>query len=275
LAGRRQANHEKDDAVEALEIRNVSKQFRIASQNVEILKDIHLDVAPGEFVSLVGLSGCGKTTLLRLVVGLDSQYEGAIFLGGQRLNGPSRKRGIVFQEPRLFPWLTIERNVGLSLDRQQRKKCNGVVREHLELVGLKGYEKMFPGQLSGGMAQRAAIARALVAKPALLLLDEPLGALDALTRLYMQRELERIWQQEKTTMLMVTHDIDEAIQLSDRVAVMSCRPGQIKAIIPVNLPRPRNRESDEFAVLRAAILQEFDLLESGLTMNKGIYGDGI
>lgn len=258
--------------MEVLEIKNVSKEFRIQSRRIPVLKDIELNVAAGEFISLVGLSGCGKTTLLRLIVGLDSQYQGSIFLGGNRLNGPSRKRGIVFQEPRLLPWLTIEQNVKLALGKDQRRNGNDTVRDHLALVGLKGYEKAYPNQLSGGMAQRAAIARALVANPAVLLLDEPLGALDALTRLYMQRELERIWQQEKTTMLMVTHDIDEAIQLSDRVVILSSRPGEIKKIVPVPLPRPRNRESEGFREIREAILDEFSLLGGA---HRNVNGGGI
>jgi ABC-type nitrate/sulfonate/bicarbonate transport system ATPase subunit len=262
--------------MQPLRIDKVSKTFRVSTRDVEVLKDIELEVAAGEFVSLVGLSGCGKTTLLRLIVGLDSQYEGSIYLGSQRLNGPSRKRGIIFQEPRLFPWLSVERNVALALDDEHRKHANGTVQEHLELVGLKGFEKVFPTQLSGGMAQRAAIARALVANPDVLLLDEPLGALDALTRLYMQKELERIWEREKNTMVMVTHDIDEAIQLSDRVVILSSRPGRVKRIIPVNLLRPRNRESDEFTALREEILREFNLMESGLACSrKGINGEGI
>ncbi len=258
-----------------LELRNVSKTFTLGAEAVQVLQDIELTVAPGEFLSLVGLSGCGKTTLLRLIVGLDPHYKGDILLGNQKLNGPSRKRGIVFQEPRLFPWLTVERNVALALGKEADREGRKAVEEHLALVGLKGFEKVFPGQLSGGMAQRAAIARALVARPSVLLLDEPLGALDALTRLYMQRELERIWQAEKTTMLMVTHDIDEAVQLSDRVVVLSCRPGRIKKIIPVDLPRPRERESAGFLATKAAILDQFNLLESGLRPNQGVNGDGI
>ncbi|HEX9046786.1 MAG TPA: ABC transporter ATP-binding protein [Verrucomicrobiae bacterium] len=258
-----------------LEIKRVSKTYALGEASIQVLQDIELTVAPGEFVSLVGLSGCGKTTLLRLIVGLDSHYEGDILLGQQKLNGPSRKRGIIFQEPRLFPWLTIEQNVALALAKEANGTGVQVVNDHLALVGLKGYERVYPRQLSGGMAQRAAIARALVARPSVLLLDEPLGALDALTRLYMQRELERIWQLEKTTMIMVTHDIDEAVQLSDRVAVLSSRPGRIKKIIPVNLPRPRKRESADFAAIKASILEQFDLSESGLRPGQGQDGDSI
>ena len=243
--------------MKVLEIRNVSKSFWIESGEVNVLKNINLTVQPGEFVSLVGMSGCGKTSLLRLIVGLDEHYDGGIFLGGNQIKGTCRKRGIVFQEPRLFPWLSVERNVSLALNDKQRKHANGTVQKHLELVGLKGFEKVSPRQLSGGMAQRAAFARALVANPDVLLLDEPLGALDALTRIYMQRELERIWQEEKTTMLMVTHDIDEAIQLSDRVVVMSSRPGEIMSIIPISLPRPRNNKNPDFITIKNQILAHF------------------
>ena len=245
--------------MKTLEITNVNKSFWIDSKEVPILKNINLRVEPGEFVSLVGMSGCGKTTLLRLIVGLDERYAGEISLGGQKLKGPTRRRGIIFQEPRLFPWLSVERNVSLALDDEQRRHANGTVQEHLELVGLKGFEKVSPKQLSGGMAQRAALARALVAKPDVLLLDEPLGALDALTRIYMQRELERIWQKERPTMLMVTHDIDEAILLSDRIVVMSCRPGRIKTIVPVCLPRPRDNKSSDFIAIKHQILQHFQV----------------
>lgn len=243
--------------MKTLEINNVNKSFWIESGEVRVLQNINLTVQPGEFVSLVGMSGCGKTTLLRLIVGLDEQYDGDILLGGKKIKGACRKRGIIFQEPRLFPWLSVERNVSLALDDTQRKHINGTVQKHLELVGLRGFEKVSPRQLSGGMAQRAAFARALVANPDILLLDEPLGALDALTRIYMQRELERIWQEEKTTMVMVTHDIDEAIQLSDRVVVMSSRPGEIKNIIQITLPRPRNNKSPEFIAIKNQILAHF------------------
>jgi len=243
--------------MKTLEIRNVSKSFWIESREVNVLKNINLTVKLGEFVSLVGMSGCGKTTLLRLIVGLDEHYDGDILLGGKKIQGACRKRGMIFQEPRLFPWLSVERNVSLALSDKQRKQVNGTVQKHLELVGLKGFEKVSPKQLSGGMAQRAAFARALVANPDVLLLDEPLGALDALTRIYMQQELERIWQEEKTTMVMVTHDIDEAIQLSDRVVVMSSRPGEIKEIIPISLPRPRNNKSPDFIAIKNQILAHF------------------
>jgi len=243
--------------MKTLEIRNVSKSFWIESREVNVLKNINLTVKLGEFVSLVGMSGCGKTTLLRLIVGLDEHYDGDILLGGKKIQGACRKRGMIFQEPRLFPWLSVERNVSLALSDKQRKQANGTVQKHLELVGLKGFEKVSPKQLSGGMAQRAAFARALVANPDVLLLDEPLGALDALTRIYMQQELERIWQEEKTTMMMVTHDIDEAIQLSDRVVVMSSRPGEIKEIIPISLPRPRNNKSPDFIAIKNQILAHF------------------
>jgi ABC-type nitrate/sulfonate/bicarbonate transport system ATPase subunit len=191
----------------------------------------------------VGVSGCGKSTLLRLLIGLDDDYEGEIKVGGTRVQGTSLDRGIVFQEHRLFPWLTVRENVGLALESSdwseaEKKKT---IQEHIELVGLAGYEGAYPNQLSGGMAQRAAIARGLVNRPGILLLDEPFGALDALTRTNLQDELQRIWQTEKITMILVTHDVEEAVLLGDRVVVLQARPGRIRRVIDVDVPHPRDR----------------------------------
>jgi ABC-type nitrate/sulfonate/bicarbonate transport system ATPase subunit len=242
-----------------LKVSNLAKRFTTPKQEIQVLNDINLDVAPGEFISIVGQSGCGKTTFLRLVVGLESEYEGEILLDGRKLNGPDLNRGVVFQDHRLLPWLTIEQNVGLGLKKSRNGDGRSTVQEHLELVGLKGFEKSYPHHLSGGMSQRAAIARALVNRPRILLLDEPLGALDALTRMYMHQELERIWEQEGISMIMVTHDVDEAIYLSDRIVIMSSRPGTIKRIIPVDLARPRDRASFDFIRIREEVLREFHL----------------
>lgn len=243
----------------SLKIENLSKKFRVEEKEISILEEINLAVLPGEFISIVGASGCGKTTLLKLIVGLGDSYEGNILLDGKSINGPSVNRGIVFQEPRLLPWLTVEGNVGFGLDGKKGIDRKRIIQEHIELVGLKGFEKVWPYQLSGGMAQRAAIARALVNRPEILLLDEPLGALDALTRMYMQQELEKIWRQEGITMIMVTHDIDEAIYLGDKVVITSCRPGRIKKITPVPLPRPRDRDSPDFIRIKEEVLKEFNL----------------
>jgi len=240
-----------------LDIRNVSKTYQVEGRPLDVLDDVSLTVAPGEFVSIVGSSGCGKSTLLRLVVGLDTDYDGDIMLDGLRISGPSLNRGIVFQEHRLFPWLTVEQNVGLGLhaaDLTMTQKTK-LVRDHISLVGLQGFEKAYPHQLSGGMSQRCAIARSLVVRPEILLLDEPLGALDSLTRAHLQRELQHIWETEAITMVMVTHDVDEALYLGDRVVVMQPRPGRIKRVLSVDLDRPRDRGSPEFGLLKDDVLQ--------------------
>lgn len=245
-----------------LQIQNLNKKFRVNGDATPVLKNINLTVKPGEFISIIGPSGCGKTTLLRLIIGIENSYQGDILLDGKQIKGPGLDRGVVFQDHRLLPWLTIEGNVGLGLEGKRSVNGNRtqLIREHLELVGLSGYEKAYPGQLSGGMAQRAAIARALVNRPEILLLDEPLGALDALTRMYMQKELEKIWQRETgITMIMITHDVEEAVYLSDKVVIMSSRPGTIKKIIPVDLPRPRDRAAYDFMKLKEKILEEFHL----------------
>ncbi len=227
-----------------ISIRDVSKRYVVKGQVLDVLDHIGLSIAPGEFLSIVGASGCGKSTLLRLIIGLDTDYEGDILVGEARVQGTSLDRGIVFQDHRLFPWLTVEQNVALGLENHaswSRAEKARAVQEHLELVGLQGFERVYPYQLSGGMAQRAAIARALVNKPGLLLLDEPFGALDALTRMRLQQELQRIWQEEKITMVLVTHDVEEAVFLGDRVVVMQPRPGRFKRVVPVDVPRPRDR----------------------------------
>jgi ABC-type nitrate/sulfonate/bicarbonate transport system ATPase subunit len=215
-----------------------------------------LSLAPGELVSLVGPSGCGKSTLLRLIAGLEQPDTGELRVGGQPITGPSAERGLVFQDPNLFPWLTVRRNIqaGFVARGLPRRDRNGV-DELISLVGLDGFGDAYPHQLSGGMAQRAALARALVNHPKLLLLDEPLGALDAFTRMRMQDEVLRLWRARGTTMLLVTHDIDEAIYMSDRIVVMTCSPGRIDQVIPVPLDRPRQRNSPEFLALRGRILE--------------------
>jgi len=239
-----------------LEIRNVGKRFDVAGQTVAALSDINLSVAPGEFVSIVGASGCGKSTLLRLIVGLERDYDGEILLKGNRLAGPTLGRAIVFQEHRLFPWLRVEDNVALGLlkstlpaDEKRR-----LVREHLDLVGLGSFAKAYPAQLSGGMSQRVAIARALVNRPDILLLDEPFGALDALTRAYLQAELRRIVRSEGITAVLVTHDVEEAIFLGDRIVVMQPRPGRIAEILPMDSSSQHDRASPAFAHLREIVL---------------------
>lgn len=243
---------------QTLTIKNLNKAFRIDNRTVEVLKNINLTVNPGEFISIIGPSGCGKSTLLRLVVGLDREFDGEIRLGNNLIKGPGVNRGMVFQEARLYPWLTIEENVLFGLGKQHTsEEKRKIVQEHLELVGLKSFAKAYPHQLSGGMQQRVSIARALVNRPQVLLLDEPFGALDAMTRINMQQEILRIWEAEKTTILLVTHDIDEAIFLGDRVIVMSQRPATPREIISVELSRPRDRNSFDFMKLRKEIYTKF------------------
>jgi len=242
----------------ALTIRGLSKSYPLKGKPVPVLEGIDLDIRPGEFVSILGASGCGKSTLLRLIVGLDQDYQGQILLDQQAVRGPGLERGIVFQDHRLFPWMTLQQNIALALKnhRLPATEKSRLVAEHIELVGLGGYEQAYPHQLSGGMAQRAAIARALVNKPKVLLLDEPLGALDALTRVRLQQELQRIWVQERCTVIMVTHDIEEALYLGDRVIVMDAQPGRITEDISISLPHPRRRDSARLHDLKQRLLQE-------------------
>ena len=238
-------------------IENLSKSYLVQSEEVRALQAINLSIADGEFVAIVGSSGCGKSTLLKIIAGLENGYTGTLLLGKERIAGPGLDRGMVFQEHRLLPWLTVENNISFGLKDRHSKASAKTVSEHLDLVGLSGFAQAYPYQLSGGMAQRVSIARALVNQPQLLLLDEPFGSLDALTKIQMQQEVLRIQEVEKTTMILVTHDIDEAIFLGDRVVVMSSRPGTIRKIIPVELARPRDRSSYEFAQIRRAVYQEF------------------
>ena len=242
---------------EYLKISNVDKYFEKDGETFQVLNNINLTVAEGEFLCIVGASGCGKSTLLRSIAGFDTRYGGEITVNGERVTKPEKIRGMVFQEHRLFPWLNVEDNISYVLNEGTAEEKAKIVEEHIELVGLKGFEKPYPRQLSGGMAQRAGIARALVNKPEILLLDEPFGALDAFTKIQMQQEVKRIHKQEKTTMILVTHDIDEAVFLADRIVVMSARPGTIKRIVNVELAEPRNRNNNEFLEIRKLIFNEF------------------
>ncbi|QGZ56789.1 ABC transporter ATP-binding protein [Paraburkholderia acidiphila] len=244
---------------EGLDILHVSKRYGAGESALDVLDDVTLHVRPGEFVSVLGASGCGKSTLLRLIAGLDAGYSGAIMMRGERVGDTSLERGIVFQDHRLFPWLTAEQNILAALRNAplSTREKREAVAEHIALVGLKGFERAYPHQLSGGMAQRVAIARGLVNRPRVLLLDEPFGALDALTRGRLQNELLRIWESERITMILVTHDVDEAIYLGDRVVTMAPRPGRIRRIVDVALPRPRERADPRFVRLRDEILADF------------------
>lgn len=243
----------------ALRVAGISKDFP-APGNADVrtiaLQEINLAVAAGELVSLVGPSGCGKSTLLRLIAGLDFPNSGELWIGSRPITGPSAERGLVFQDPNLFPWLTVRRNIQAGLvARGVLHSKRHEVDEFMRLVGLEGFANAFPHHLSGGMAQRVALARALINHPKVLLLDEPLGALDAFTRMRMQDEVLRLWQTRRTTMLLVTHDIDEAIYMSDRIVIMTPSPGRIERTILVALDRPRQRNSPEFLRLRSEILE--------------------
>lgn len=236
-------------------ITDVSKTFHVEDRAVHALDIVSLAIEPGEFISIVGPSGCGKSTLLRFLAGLDKPDGGRITVDGELIEKPSLKRGIVFQDHRLLPWLTVEKNIALSLhtiagsELEKRER----VQYLIDLVGLTGFEKALPQELSGGMSQRAAIARGLAPCPPLLLLDEPLGALDSLTRSHLQDELLAIWQREKSTVVMVTHDVEEAIYLSDRVVVMKPRPGRIAGIFDIGNIRPRYRDAPSFVSSRREI----------------------
>lgn len=240
----------------SLSLRNVGKTYHIDGQDLPVLQRIALEIARGEFLSIVGASGCGKSTLLRLIAGLDDRFDGDILIEGRPVAGPGVERSLVFQDHRLFPWLSVTDNIALGLDSLDlsRRERSARIREQLELVGLTGFAQAWPHQLSGGMAQRAAIARALVSRPDILLMDEPFGALDSITRAHMQEELLRIWRERRVTVVIVTHDVDEAVFLGDRVAVMEPRPGRVQSVIEVDLPRPRERTGAAFNQIKQRVL---------------------
>ncbi len=235
---------------------------RIFPGGQEALRNIALEIAQGEIVAMVGGSGCGKTTLLRLVAGLDAPSAGTIELDGADLHEPSADVGIIFQEPRLLPWLSVADNIAFGIAHLAREEREARVSRALLRIGLAGYEKRWPRELSGGQAQRVAIARALVTQPKVLLLDEPFSALDAFTRASLHEHLLALWETDRVSLLIVTHDVDEAVTLADRIVVMQPKPGRIFTEIGVDLPRPRNRRSDEFHAVSRRVL---DALDGSLT----------
>lgn len=242
-----------------LKLENVSKVFaKVESDEVtHALYDANITMESGEFISLVGPSGCGKSTILRLVAGLIMPTLGKVTVDGQEVKGPNPNRGMVFQKPTLFPWLTVEKNIGFSLEMQDKLKGNEAkVERMIKVIGLEKFKDDYPAQLSGGMAQRVALARSLINEPEILLLDEPLGALDAFTRMNMQDEILSIWAQRKQLALMVTHDVDEAIYMGTRVLVMDAQPGRIIADIKIDEPFPRDRSSAKFVEYRNDILNK-------------------
>lgn len=240
-----------------LSIQNVNKSFTVDGQKVDVLKDINLEVQEGEFIAIVGHSGCGKSTLLKIIAGLEKNDTGLVTVDGKEVNGPGMERGMIFQEHRLFPWMSIEKNVQLGLKGLSKEEKTKLSDQYLELVKLSEFKKAYPSQLSGGMSQRAAIARSLVSQPEVLLLDEPFGALDALTKIELQEELLKIRERFHNTMLMVTHDIEEAVYLADRIVVMSARPGRIKDVIKVELGTYRDRGGSDFAHYKKKIFDYF------------------
>ncbi|GLK66144.1 ATP-binding cassette domain-containing protein [Paracoccus kondratievae] len=244
-----------------VKVRGLSKSYALNRSSLSVLRNLDLDVNGGEILAIVGPSGCGKTTLLRVLAGLESPDRGEVLIDGHPVAGVGRERAVIFQEPRLLPWLTVLENVAFGLEvrgvpaAQARERA----RHYIHLVGLTEFAEAWPRQLSGGMAQRVGIARALTVQPEILLLDEPFGALDAMTKLTMQEELARIWREEGVTMILVTHDLEEAIFLADRVLVLSRDNSDPARLIDVDLPRPRDRSEQGFVAMRRRLMAEFGL----------------
>ncbi len=240
-------------------VQGVSKVFQSArGEPVEALQDVFFEVKKNEFFAVVGHSGCGKTTLLNLLAGFETPSAGRILIDGREVLRPNWEKGMVFQEHALFPWYTVRQNISFGLEmkgvsREERKRLIGY---YIELVGLKGFEEKYPRELSGGMKQRAGIARSLATDPAILLMDEPFASLDYQNRILMQDELLRIWGRETKTVVFVTHNIEEAVKLSDRVLVLTRHPGRVREIVPVELPRPRDEAHPEFVHLKVQITRE-------------------
>jgi NitT/TauT family transport system ATP-binding protein len=234
------------------------------NDRIVVLQDVNLEVQEGEFVCIVGPSGCGKSTMLNIIGGFLKASRGQVLIDGQPVVNPDPRRIFIFQEGGVFPWLTVEGNIGFGLLHKSEEQRKRVIGHYVELVGLTGFEHAYPREISGGMKQRTEIARALAANPDILYMDEPFGALDFLTRLHMRTELMRIWQQEKKTVLFVTHDVEESVQLADRVVVMSQRPAIITDIIKVKLPRPRDLDSPEYLSIRDEVFDVMGLDHAGL-----------
>jgi NitT/TauT family transport system ATP-binding protein len=242
-------------------IKNVTKIFARSDSDSTLiaLEDVNMDIQPTEFVSIVGTSGCGKSTLLRIIAGLESATFGQAFCDGEVISGTNPKRGLVFQEHSLFPWLSVRDNIAFGLRATGKYESGMEMADRLISVsGLSEFTHSYPHQLSGGMRQRVSLVRSLVVSPDVLLLDEPLGALDSFTRMNLQDELLKLWNENKNTMILITHDVDEAIYLSQRIFIMSPRPGRIAGEIPLRMSYPRNRGSSEFVSVRNAILRKLD-----------------
>lgn len=242
---------------QALRIQGLGKTFVVSDRNILALDNVDLSVADNDFVCVVGPSGCGKSTMLRIAAGLDDASQGQVLFRGQPMRAPRREVGMVFQEYSLLPWRSVLENIALGPEFAglPAAKRASLALEHLQLVGLEEFARAMPHELSGGMRQRVAIARALCNRPDVLLMDEPFGALDAYTRILLQKELLTVWERRKTTIVFVTHSVDEAVWLADRVVVMSARPGRIVADLAITLPRPRRRADAAYAALASEILE--------------------
>lgn len=240
-------------------IKNVSMTFSTFGKKTDVLNDVSLEVGQGEFVCILGPSGCGKSTLLNIVGGFISPTSGYAAIDGEKVNGPDPRRIFVFQERGVFPWLTVEGNIGFGLFNVSAEEKRRRIVHYIKLVGLQGFEQAYPQELSGGMKQRLEVARALAVNPDVLYLDEPFGALDSITRLIMRGELLRIWEAERKTVLFVTHDIEESVQLADRVVVMTARPASIRRIVEIDIPHPRDISSPRYLELRDSIFAEIGL----------------
>ncbi|HTD54350.1 MAG TPA: ABC transporter ATP-binding protein [Silvibacterium sp.] len=242
-----------------LRAEHIYMSFTRDGVSLPVLDDINLEVGKGEFLCLLGPSGCGKSTLLSTIAGFLSPTSGEVKIDGETVRGPDPRRIFVFQERGVFPWLTVEGNIGFGLFKLPRSERERRIAHYIKMVGLEGFEKSYPSELSGGMKQRLEVARALAVNPDMLFLDEPFGALDSITRLIMRGELLRIWEAERKTIIFVTHDIDEAVQLADRVAVMSARPGRVQQIVNIDIPHPRDINSARYLELRTGIFNQIGL----------------
>ncbi|MDR1917010.1 MAG: ABC transporter ATP-binding protein [Synergistaceae bacterium] len=242
-------------------VKNLTKIFARSDLNATLvaLENLDMEILPTEFISIVGTSGCGKSTLLRIIAGLETATFGQVFCDGEAIRDTDPRRGLVFQEHSLFPWLSVRDNIAFGLRATGKYRSSvELVDRMISIVGLQEFANSYPHQLSGGMRQRVSLVRALIVSPNVLLLDEPLGALDSFTRMNMQDELLRLWNEHRNTMILITHDVDEAIYLSQRIYIMSPRPGRIACEIPLRISYPRNRSSSEFVNVRNMILRKLD-----------------
>jgi NitT/TauT family transport system ATP-binding protein len=242
-----------------LRAQSINMVFARDGASVSVLENVDLEIREGEFICLLGPSGCGKSTLLNVIAGFLSPTSGEVLIDDEAVRGPDPRRIFVFQERGVFPWLTVEGNIGFGLYKLSKAEREKRIAHYVGLVGLQGFEKAYPQELSGGMKQRLEVARALAVNPDMLFLDEPFGALDSITRLIMRRELLRIWEAERKTIIFVTHDIEESVQLADRVVVMSARPAKIQTVVEIDIPHPRDISSSRYLELRDGIFEQIGL----------------